>query len=113
MEMSLGYMVETVEALATKGYVVERAEEPYADDGSVVGHLFTLTKPEVELRLETVVHAEDGERYFLEIKSYHGLWSHSFELDSWKHRPDRIEFKYQPRPDGTGGLAFTLVFDEA
>lgn len=112
MQMSLTYMEETVAALATKGYAVERTLQPIDEEGTVVGHQFVLTKPSVELHLETVVHPEVESRYFLEITNYHGLWSHSFELDSWKHRDDRIEFKYQPRPDGTGGLAFTLVFED-
>ena len=112
MEMSLAYMEETVNALATKGYAVERSQETYDEALAVTGHTFVLTKPSVELRLETVLHPEDGSRYFLHIVDYHGLWSHCFELDSWKHRPDRIEFKYQPRADGSGGLAFTLVFEE-
>ena len=113
MEMSLGYMEETVDAMGGKGYAVERLCAHYDDASTITGHTFVLTRELVELRMETVVHPEEGERYFLELVNYHGLWSHCFELDSWKHRPDRIEFKYQPRADGSGGLAFTIKFDES
>jgi hypothetical protein len=109
MQMSLGYMRETVAALAEKGFAAHESKTDYGD--GVVGYLFTLTRPEVELVLETVVHPEQPETYYLEIKSYHGLRSHSFQLDSWKHRADRVELKYQPSSDGEGGLALTLRLD--
>ena len=106
MEMSLDYMRETAEALEKKGYALSTEEEDYGDD--VRGYRFHFEKPGQTFSLETVVHPARGETYYLEISDYHGLRSHSFELDSWKHRADRIEFKYQPRADGTGGLAFII-----
>jgi len=113
MEMSLAYMEETADALVGHGFAIARERCSYDPEDAVVGHCFELTAPAIHLRLETVQHPESPERYFLEIVDYHGLRSHSFELDSWKHRPDRIEFKYQPRLDGSGGLAFTLQLTES
>ena len=107
MEMSHEYMRETADALTGFGFALETAEEDYGE--GVRGTKYVLRRPEEELTLETVEHPEEGETYFLEIGAFHGLKTFSIQLDSWKHRPDRIELKYFSLP-GTGrSLSFTLA----
>lgn len=111
MKMSLGYLRETVEALAAKGFAATVTETTRERDGAVVfvAHRHELTRGARERLILSCLRYPDGrETYWLEIADYHGLHADEFELDSWKHRPDRIEFKYYSREDGVG-LAFVLA----
>jgi len=110
MEMSLLYMHETTDQLKEMGFVVVPAQTElgHLEEGSCVSHTFTCTRKNEELVLETVVHPNEAERYFLQIRNFHGLSTFSFPLDSWKHRSGSIEFKYYSLPEDGRGLSFVL-----
>ncbi|MEM9068569.1 MAG: hypothetical protein AAGE52_08690 [Myxococcota bacterium] len=111
MEMTPLYMNETAQALASHGFKMRIEATDYGDEESVPATRYHLDRPGERLILETVIHPEVGELYYLEIVNFHGLQSASFQLDSWKFRPDRVELKYQPTPEGTGGLSLILRLD--
>ncbi len=113
MKMSLEYMQQSADLMSTHGYALTVERVDYGDESlSVPAVRFVLRRDRQHLVLETVQHPDVGERYFAEIVHFHGLHANSFELDSWKHRDDRIELKFQARDDGSGGLAFVLSFVE-
>ena len=111
MKMSHDYMRETAAALTAFGFALETTESDYGDGAR--GSRYVLRRERETLTFETVVHPTEGERYFLEIEAFHGLRTFSLPLDSWKHRPGRIEVKYYALP-GTGrALSFTLALEAA
>ncbi len=110
MEMTPAYMAETAEFLRGEGYALSIDEQTYgAGAHAPKATCYTVQRgPALHLVLETVHDVDGGVRYFLEIVRYFGLRSYSFPLDSWKHFPDRVEFKFIPK-DATGlGLSFTV-----
>ncbi len=113
MEMSAHYMRETVAFLATKGYnVTTEQDEKRRDEQLIfVRERHTISRGAQEsFLLETLTYPDQTETYFLEIKHYFALHSFSFPLDSWKHRPEKIEFKYYTHPETGLGLSFILSF---
>jgi hypothetical protein len=111
MEMSPAYAAETAEALSQKGFSVMREPLPEDTDGVLVyeGDRYTFEAEGERLVLEVLTYVSDGEHaYFLEIADFHGLRTFSFPLDSWKHRDNRIEFKFVADPRTAMGLAFTV-----
>jgi|GEM_PF-1479109 len=113
MEMSTAYMTETVEYLETQGF--RRTTTPLTKerDGVVIyegeRHELVVGQADTEfLALEVFRYPDGTERYFLELVAFHGMMSYPFELDSWKHRPDRVEFKYYAPADTGVGLSFIL-----
>ena len=111
MEMSRAYLEETVAAFTSRGWTEAVETERVGDAGdkdSFVRTQWRLDRPDKVFVLELVDHATEGERYFLEIVGFHGLRTYSLELDSWKHRPDRIEFKYLAHPELGMGPYFIL-----
>ena len=117
MKMSLDYLAQTVAHMGDRGFAVSKSEDvartPQVEGqpGEVLFERvrYTLTRRAgEELVLEGLRYPTGEETYFLEIADYHGLSCFSFELDSWKHRPDRVEFKFYARPDTGLGLAVTL-----
>lgn len=113
MEMSPAYLGETAKFLEGKGFSLDREETDYRGDGAVVGRKFVLRRDSEHLILEVVEYQDGAPKYFLKVENYHGLSTFSFPLDSWKHRPDRVEFKYVPVDDTGLGLSFTIDLREA
>ena len=109
--MSLSYMRQSATFLSQWGFEVEEKEGVLGSDaaGDCISHQFRLRREGEELVLEAVVHPTYGLRYFLEIVHFHGMSSFSFPLDSWKHRDERIEFKYYCLPNDGRGLSFILT----
>ncbi len=111
MQMSSAYMAETVEHLCQHGWVAERRDDTHEQDGAPVFERSTwvLQRGEEEhLELEALSYADGAETFYLAIPGFHGLSSHSFPLDSWKHRPDRVEFRYHAMADSGLGHTFVL-----
>ena len=118
MDMSAEYMSESVQAMASKGYQLTsstEAHEPHDEriqtDTHVLRRFDSTLKVEQELILESIKYRDQSERYYLEIKKYHGLRSFSFPLDSWRHFDDRIEFKYYVLTTSGLGLSFIVDFE--
>jgi hypothetical protein len=111
MEMSAAYMRQTSEHLGTKGFTVQ-AEFDQIEGAQ--GNVFPRTRyhctkaPSVHLVLEAVSYPQDKDRFFLEVRQFHSLYSHSFPLDSWKFRDHQIEFKYLADRETGLGLTFVL-----
>jgi len=112
MEMSPEYALETARIMSERGYALE-TDEKERIDGDVLrfkGVYYRLSTAQQKLVLEVLHYPDAGVRYFLEITEYYGLSSFSFELDSWKHREDYIEFRYYTNPETGGALTFKLKF---
>ena len=113
MEMSLGYLQETINALEERGYKSIKTEDDLQKDGVKIYDRtsFDLSLGEdVRVVLEHLIYPNGEESYWLEIKKYYKLWSYNFEIDSWKYRDDRVEFRYYTREDGVA-LTFILQTD--
>ena len=110
MEMSPEYLRKTAHHLKEKGYELREETVSYGEhpQGPCQAQRYILTRPEVQLILESVQHPQEGVRYFLELVQYHGLSVTSFPLDSWKFFKDRVEFKFYVLPDTGLGLSFVL-----
>ncbi len=104
MEMSPAYLQETAEHLAEKGYSLKAHQTEY---GEANGTMFVLSRPNEQIDLEHVVHP-DGSVYYYFALLFHGIKARSFPLDSWRHWPDRVEFKLRVHPDLGSGYAFTI-----
>jgi hypothetical protein len=108
MEMTCQYMNETAQAFRHAGFRLQEAEVHYGSDGHV-GRQFRLSRGlHVSLVLEALETNHAGAQFYLSIVQYHGLSSPSFPLDSWKHHPDRVEFKYLADPSTGQGLTFVV-----
>ncbi len=113
MEMSADYMRQTAEHMAAKGYALEVERDEKERDGQriFVRDRYALTRNDNEhFILECITYPDGQEKYFIEVKRYHSIYTFSFPLDSWKHRPDRVEFKYYALPETGLGLSFILNF---
>ena len=110
MEMSPEYLAETVQVLETAGFDVGRERDDYGDADSPVPALRYLLQRGVHEHfvLEVVMPPDAPARYFMELTSFHGLSSFSYPIDSWKHRSDRVEFRYYSDVRTGQGLALTL-----
>jgi hypothetical protein len=113
MEMSPEYLAETVQVLESAGFDVARENNDYGDlDGPVPALRYDLRRGAREhFALEVVMPSGAPAYYFLELTSFHGLSSFSYPLDSWKHRVDRVEFRYYSDVRTGQGLALTLHLD--
>lgn len=115
MEMSAAYLAETARALAEAGF--QLTEETWDEEATPAGPgwrgtRFRLSRGKRESFVLEAVHHDSGEvSYFLEIACFHGLQSHSFPLDSWKHFSNRVEFKFYTMPDTGMGLSVTLELE--
>lgn len=111
MKVTTEYMEETTAAMVAAGFRCDHEPLQKRRGETLVyeGHQWTLTRgPEITLELQALRYPEGMERFYLRIVDYHGLESFSFELDSWKHWPDRVEFKYYPHSETGRGLSFKL-----
>ncbi len=113
MKMTLEYLGETVASLAGHGFDVVR-EEDEAHRGEVL--LFRRVRYRLErgcaecVVIEALSYPDDSVAWWLAVEQWHGLVANSFPVDSWKHREDRVEFKYYAPAETGLGLAFTLWF---
>lgn len=110
MEMTRAYMHETAEALAAAGFELEHATDRVERDGALVFERDThvLTRIGERLVLESVHYPDGEDRWFLAIEAFHGMTCTSFPMDSWKHRADRVEFKFAADAETGLGLSFVL-----
>jgi hypothetical protein len=111
MEMSTEYFRESVTHLTRYGFVATEEVISYGDDERqpIQSVRVILARGAVErLALECVSRPVGDSLFYLEIETFHGLRAPSFQLDSWKHWPDRIEFKYRSDPSTAEGLAWIL-----
>ncbi len=109
--MSTAYLAETAEFLASNGWELKTEEETRRRDGAPVFDAIRHTLAhgsEAEIVLEGLRYPDDREVFYLEIRRYHQISSYSYPLDSWRHRPGQVEFKFRPHPDDGLGFAFTL-----
>lgn len=111
MEMSLAYMEETVAAMADHGFSVVGVADAFEKEGQVVyrRNRFELTRGVGEdLVLECLEYPDLRRTYWLELRRMGRIRANLFELDSWKHRADQVEFRYYARLDG---VALTFVLE--
>jgi len=94
MEMSPEYAMETARVMSERGYTLEIEENERIDDDVLrfKGVYYRLGADQQKLVLEVIHYPDQEVRYFLEIAEYYGLSSFSFELDSWKHREEHVEW---------------------
>jgi hypothetical protein len=111
MKMSADYMQETVEWMAQQGFAVhpsqDRVESP---SGALLFERskWLLTRDNERFALESLLYPSGKEAWYLAIEHFHGLRCNSYPLDSWKHRAEWVEFKFQQDAETGLGLAFTL-----
>lgn len=111
MEMSLAYMQETVAAMTDHGFSFIPVADVFEKDGVLVyrRNRYELSRgAEEDLVMEYLEYPDGTRTYWLELRRMHKLKAHLFELDSWKHRPDQVEFRYYARIDGVA-LTFVLA----
>lgn len=112
MEMSSAYLRQTVDHLQQVGYDVEEHTEAKERSGQIVFDRtrFRCSKPadQAEFILEVLTYPDGREAYYLELVAIGPMRSFSFPLDSWKFRPDSVEFKYYLHPETGLGLSFIL-----
>jgi len=101
MEMSADYMAQTVEHLQSHGYRVTEGKDKTDRDGQLVFNRtkYSCESADAELVLEVICYADGREAYFMEIVRMGAMSSFSFPLDSWKFRPETVEFKYYVHPE--------------
>ena len=110
MEMSLEHMRATVSALTRSGFAVTETSQALRRGNE---HLYDRTRFELargrdeDLVLECLVYPDGRETYWLEIRRLLTMRAFNFQLDSWKHREDQVEFRFYARPDGVA-LTFFL-----
>lgn len=112
MKMTAAYLDETAAWFEARGFHKKTEEDELApDDRGRVARVcrHVLSRDDLELALEWVVHPDAPERYFLEIVGCGPLSSPLYPLDSWKHREGRVEFKYGVDP--VSGLGHTFVVE--
>ncbi|MEZ4400507.1 MAG: hypothetical protein R3B06_10840 [Kofleriaceae bacterium] len=111
MEMSPAYMAATAKHLEDNGWKVTRSTEDRVRDGAPV---FTAARYRVErgadevLSFEALTYPDGVHAYYLAIDAWHGVTCTSFPVDSWKHRPDRVEWKFYVHPKTSLGLSFVV-----
>lgn len=109
--MTAAYMAQTAAHLKAAGFELAQSEETRVRDGATVFHRTRYQckrEPDVDLVLEVLTYPDGRENYFLELLKVGPLQSFSFPLDSWKYRPDSVEFKYYINPESGLGLSFKL-----
>jgi hypothetical protein len=111
MEMSLSYMEETVAAMREHGFSVVPVADVFEKDGVMVyrRHRYEMSRgAEEDLVLECLEYPDATQTYWLELRRMLRLTANPFELDSWKHRADQVEFRYYARSDG---VALTFILE--
>jgi hypothetical protein len=115
MKMTPDWMKATTEHLAEWGFTVASSVEDETVDEQLV---LTRTRYELarhaheRLAMEALVYADGATTYWLEILRWHGMSSFPYRLDSWRHRPGQVEFKYAIDPDTGMGLSFFVKEEE-
>lgn len=111
MRMSLAYLQETVAVMSDHGFTAVGFPDVLEKDGAVVYHAnrYELSRgAEEDLVLECLEYPDGTRTYWLELRRMHTIRAHPFELDSWRHRPHQVEFRFYARPDGVA-LTFVLA----
>lgn len=111
MKMTPAWLEATTEHLAQWGFEVRCTATNEPDDGVrvFVRTRYLLTRSASErLALEALVYDDGPTTYWLEILDWHGMVSFPYRLDSWRHRPGQVEFKFTLDPETGMGLSFFL-----
>ena len=113
MKMSAAYLAETAQAFRDAGFDVSFVQDQDEENGVV--HFdrdrHDIRRGEHEhIVLETLTYPNGDEAWWITIEAWHGLTAHSYPLDSWKYRPDRVEFKFAPHPESGTAPAFTVTW---
>ena len=113
MEMTLAYLRETVDVIAGNGFTSNETVETVTNGAGAPlydRHAFELRRSANEdLVLECLIYPDGTETYWLELRRMHRLKTFPFQIDSWKHHADRIEFRYYARDDGVA-LTIEMAF---
>lgn len=111
MKMTPEWLTQTVEHLETWGFIqtVETSTRSLHERVVFTRTRHRLTRGDWEsLVLDALVYTDGSITYWLEIVDWHGLSSHPYRLDSWRHRAEQVEFKYHVDPDTGTGLALVI-----
>ena len=114
MEMSAAWLAETVEHLEGWGFAsaTKRDERRLEEELVFERTRYELARHDKEqFALECLAYPNGTESYWLEIIDWHGMLCTPYRLDSWKHKPDRVEFKFHIDPTTGMSLSF-LLFKE-
>jgi hypothetical protein len=114
MKMTSTYMAETAAHFESRGFMLTLdSDDRYSKDGSLVFHRqrYILKRPLESIVMESLRYPDGRETFYLEF-GWHAASFFSFQLDSWKHRADRVEFKFQPSNETGEGLALTVWLRE-
>ncbi len=115
MKMTPAWMKATTEHLAEWGFdVSSSSEEEHVDEQLILTRTrYELVRGHREcLVLEGLDYPDRESTYWLEIPRWHGLSSFPYRLDSWRHRPGQVEFKYAIDPETGMGLSFFVKEEE-
>lgn len=111
MKMSAEYMQETVDWMVEQGFASERStDSPASPSGQPLFERITwvLTRGEERFSLEALNYPDGREAWFMAIERFHGMRVNSYPLDSWKHRAQYVEFKFNQDAETGLGLSFFL-----
>jgi hypothetical protein len=111
MEMSPAYLEATARHLQQAGWTLVSSTENRERDGELkfICHRHRVERAVDEvLVLEALTYPDGVQAYYLAIEEWHGITCTSFPLDSWKHRADRVEFKFYSHPSTNLGLSFII-----
>ncbi len=113
MEMSAEYMAETAKAFGENGYEVVETPVVYDEGRETHAVRYKMTNGEIHIELECLSRPDRPDAYYMVIETYHGLHIAEYELDSWKHRPTGVEFKFSVAKGNTNSPTVTVPFQPA
>lgn len=111
MKMTPDWLAETAAHLESWGFTrtVDTSTRTLHDRPVYQRTRYSLARGlDESLVLDALAYADGSVSYWLEIVDWHGLQSHPYRLDSWRHRPGQVEFKYHVDPETGTGLALVI-----
>ncbi|MFT6143895.1 MAG: hypothetical protein ACJAZO_001408 [Myxococcota bacterium] len=114
MKMTGEYLTETTARFAEVGFTVAVVTDQDTTDGELHydrdRHILTRGTRE-HIEIEHITYPDGTVAWWLMIVTWHGLRADSFPMDSWKHRSDRVEFKFMASQETGLGLALVVHLD--
>jgi hypothetical protein len=107
-------MAKTVQQLSEWGFVPSTTKDERRLQDYVVFERtrYSLVRGAKEqLALEVLAYPNGSTSYWIELIDWHGLLCTPYRLDSWKHRDDRVEFKFHVDAKTGMSLSFMLFRD--